>query len=75
MTDESTLATLLAVFAGFGLAYSVLLAGRPLIGLLFVAVVALVYLSYRILSVAERAADALQRLAAAREREAGESRF
>ena len=56
----------LAVFA---LAYSIVIAAQLLVGLSFFAVLAGLYVLYRVIAVLDSFADAAQRLAALREKE------
>ncbi len=66
---RTPLGTALAALSAIVLVYSVVLA-RILSGVLFVALVALGYLAYRLIRAVEALADGHQRLADAREHEA-----
>lgn len=67
---RAPIGTALAALSLFVLVYSVLIRARILAGVLFVALVALGYLVYRLLRAVEAIADGHQRLADAHEREA-----
>lgn len=70
----------LAALSLFVMVYSLAIVGRALIGVVFAGVISVgTYLTYRLLVVLDSIADAAQRFAAVREREAdevgGASRF
>ncbi|GAB3418437.1 hypothetical protein GCM10027435_18440 [Haloparvum alkalitolerans] len=67
---RTPLGTALAALTVIVLVYSVLVTARILAGVLFVALVALGYIAYRLLAAVEAVADGHQRLADAREHEA-----
>ncbi|WP_058366602.1 hypothetical protein [Haloparvum sedimenti] len=67
---RTPLGTALAALSVIVLVYSVFIRARILAGVLFVALVALGFIAYRLLAAVEAVADGHQRLADAREREA-----